>query len=102
MNEKHSDSDVENDDSEDEHAADIVDDLQPHRDRIIGTNLNADISSQVLCSFCPGAVSLIEVKRAGLATDFCFHCTNSDCSMQRSFSSSRTIATGNLMNNSCQ
>ena len=70
-------------------------DLEGHRIINIST-LNSNIQSQLVCGFCHGMVELREVKRVGLASDFAFHCKNSACNRQRSFSSCDHISIGNL------
>lgn len=51
------------------------------------TILNQNVQSQLVCRFCQNGVQLIEVKQAGLGSEFVFHCENSACVSQTSFPS---------------
>ena len=60
------------------------------------TILSNNIAEQLVCKFCHGRVTLIEVKRQGLDSELVFHCSSRRCDQQLSFHTSEQISVGNL------
>ena len=72
-------------------------DSTPVGNRIIDmTILSDNVTSQLVCRFCHGTVSLFEVKRQGLDSEIAFHCSNNRRSGQLPFHTSAKISTGNM------
>lgn len=60
------------------------------------TILSNNIAEQLVCKFCHGRVTLIEVNRQGLDSELVFHCSSRRCDQQLSFHTSEQISVGNL------
>lgn len=94
-----SSSESESSDSgeEDEEDGDVEIDDRLEGYRLIDVNiLNRNIAAQLSCKFCGQDVSLHEIGRAGLASEFSFQCENKRCNSQQPFLSCPPIEAGNL------
>lgn len=96
-----SDSDKENQDSdtdsEEEGTCTNLFDSQPEGFRFIDIEiLNQNISDQLCCKYCKRKVTLCEVSRKGLGSEFAFLCSNKTCDKQTTFFSCPVQPNGNL------
>ena len=86
-----------NGDSDNDDDVIVSVDSTPVGNRIIDmTILSDNITSQLVCRFCHGTVSLFEVKRQGLDSEIAFHCSNNRCNGQLPFHTSAKISIGNM------
>lgn len=93
------DTDFEPSDSEEEgeEDGDVVTDEVLEGYRLIDVDILAkNISTQLSCKSCGQDVTLLELSRKGLASEFVFHCVNKRCDNQTPFPSSPIIQVGNL------
>lgn len=84
-------SDCDSITSNDDVSIDIDQELEGNR--VIDIRiLSQNITSNLVCRYCHNTIQFLELKRQGLASDFVFHCLNTQCHEQTSFPSCHHIS----------